>query len=326
MQFSVQVTNHNHSWEALEGIARAVDQGSWHALWNYDHLVPPMAEMLPHVAEDLRLYEEADCFEGWSVLSAWAALTRRVRLGVLVTAMPFRNPALLAKMAVTADHVSRGRVNLGVGAAWHVGEARAYGIPLGGAREKLDRFEEGLKVLKLLLSGQTRVDFEGQHYRLDDAPFAPGPVGPMPILIGGGGEKRTLRLVAEYADVYNFFVNGLATREVYLQKNRVLDEHCAAIGRDPRSIQRSVALFADVIEDEARARAAREFLAGPMGDEVRDNLLFGSAQYVLDGFHRLLDGVEVDEVIFCGLGNHPEAYQRFDEQVLRRLQPSGVGA
>ena len=320
MQFSVQVGNDNVSWSTLRDIAKTVDNGSWHTLWNYDHLVPPHAELLPHLTDDLTSYEEGELLEGWSILSAWAAHTRRVRLGCLVTAIPFRKPALLAKMAVTVDHISEGRLELGLGAGWHVGETRSYGIALGEAKEKLDRFEEGLEVITRLLGSDRRVDFKGRYFTLDSAPFSPPPVtGKLPILIGGGGEKRTLKLVARYADSYNFFANTLSSPELYAHKNRVLDEHCAAIGRDPSEIKRTVCLFANLEPDEAKAKQMREAFGKMLDEDGKNALLFGSAQRIIDGTAQVLEKISVAEVIFCGLTPHPEHFAQFDEEVLSAL-------
>ncbi len=320
MQYSVQVANDNISWNTLRDIAKTVDKGRWDTLWNYDHLLPPLAEMFPHLAESLEHYEEGEVHEGWSMLAAWAAVTERVRLGCLVTAIPFRNPALLAKIASTVDHISNGRLQLGLGAAWHQSEARAYGIPLGGDKEKLDRFAEGLEVIRLLLTPGGRRDFQGKYFQLDRAPFSPQPVQrKLPILIGGGGEKRTLRLVARYADSYNFFAQLISTPELYVHKNRVLDEHCAAIGRDPAEIKRTVALWADIESDETVARGKREFLGRGLDEAGKNALLFGSPQRIVDGVGELLEKISVEEVIFCGLAPHPDAYQRFDEEVLSAL-------
>lgn len=325
MELSTQVYIDNISWKTLNEIAAVVDAGTWDTLWNYDHLVPPHAELLPHVApEGVDKFEEGDTFEGWSVLAAWAASTKRVRIGNLVTAIPFRNPALLAKMAATVDHISGGRLELGLGAAWHTGEARAYGIALGENKEKFARFTEALEVLRLLLEpGPGRRNFQGEYFQLDHAPFAPAPVqSRLPVLIGGGGEKKTIPLVARYADTYNFFGNLLANPEVLSHKNRVLDEAALAIGRDPHTIKRSVGIFADVEPSEARARQRRQALAGPLGQAAEDSLLYGSAQQVLDGVERIVNEskFKIGEIIFCGLAPDAEAYQRFDEQVLRPLR------
>jgi alkanesulfonate monooxygenase SsuD/methylene tetrahydromethanopterin reductase-like flavin-dependent oxidoreductase (luciferase family) len=219
-------------------------------------------------------------------------------------------------------------MELGLGAAWHVGETRAYGIPLGTVKERLDRFAEALQVLKLLLTPSTdRRNFQGSYFTLDDAPFAPRPVQRrLPVLIGGGGEKRTLRLVAEYADTYNFSANFLATPEAFKRKNALLDEYCAVIGRNPGEIRRTVCVFADLVSDENKARAQREFMGRTLPPERQDALLMGSPQYVVDGMGRLLEQIQVDEVIFCALTADPEVFQRFDEEVLRVLQPAALVA
>ena len=324
MNFSTQVQNDNVSWATLKAIAETVDKGSWHTLYDYDHLVPPSAELMPHLTDNRREFEEKDVFEGYSILAAWAAITRRVRIGCLVTAMPFRNPALLAKMAATIDHISDGRFELGLGAAWHESETRSYGIPLGPVKERLDRFGEGLEVIRRLLNGETRQSYQGQHYTLDEAPFAPRPVQKkLPLLIGGGGEKRTLRLVAEYADHYNFFIGGFATKDAYAHKNRVLDEHCQSLGRDPKEIRRSVCFFTDIVENEAEARGRRAFMAGPNSEESgHRDLLFGTPQFIIDGIARNLEGLSVDEVILCGITPNAENFQRYNEEVVKAFAPA----
>lgn len=326
MHYGVQVGNDNISWKTLKGIAQTLDRGSWRTLWNYDHLVPPFAELAPHITNDLAAFEAGDCLEGWSLLAAFAACTERVRLGCLVTAIPFRNPALLAKMAATIDHVCEGRLELGVGAAWHTGETRAYGIPLGTVKERLDRFGEALEVLRLLLTPGPPRNFRGEYYQLDNAPFAPQPIqAKLPILIGGGGEKRTLRLVAQYADAYNFFGNFLGSREIFAHKCRLLDEHCAAIGRHPGEIRRTICLFADLEQDDSKASARREGLGHGLDQAARDGLLFGTPQRIIDGAAEFLDpALGIDEIIFCGLTQQPEVYQQFDEEVLRKLTPVAV--
>ena len=322
MKFSTQVGNDNVSWSALKGIAEAADAGDWHTLYNFDHLVPPFAELMPHVTDDRRGFEEKDCLEGYSILAAWAALTRRVRIGCLVTAMPFRNPAVLAKTAATIDHISNGRFELGLGAAWHESEARAYGIDLGTPKERLDRFNEGLEVIRRLLNDQTHQSFQGQYYCIEDAPFAPQPVQKkLPILIVGGGEKRTLKLVAEYADHYNFFIGMVSSKETYAHKNRVLDEHCQAIGRNPKEIRRSVCMFADIEMDDAKAKAKRDFMGSHVDEAGREDLLFGTPQLIIDGIYRATEGLDVDEVILCGLTPQPENFHRFNEEVLKAFAP-----
>lgn len=324
MKFSLFVANNHSTWENIAKIARVADRGQWHAIWNYDHLLPPFAGQLPHVYTDARLFEAGPVFEAWTLLAGLVAETRRVRLGTLVNAITFRNPALLAKSAVTLDHISGGRLDLGLGAAWHESEHKAYGFELGTVKERLDRFEEGLEVIARLLSGQSS-SFEGRYYRLEDAPFAPLPVQQkLPIMIGGGGEKRTLRLVARYADAYNFFANSAGTPESFNHKLRVLDQHCESIGRDPKEIRRTVGLWANIATTPAQEKKrAGAFIINP-DTTGKEDIIYGSTQAVVDQLGRLLELIEVDEVIICGLQQHPDTIQQFDEEVLAKFSDRGV--
>ena len=158
----------------------------------------------------------------------------RVRLGPLVTGNTFRHPPVLAKMAATLDHISGGRLVLGLGSAWSETEHRQYGIPYYTVPERLRRLDEACAVIKLLFN-QSVSDFDGRYYRLERATLEPKPVQePLPLLIGGGGEKMTLRITARHADEWNIYGN-VATMK---HKMRILDQHCADIGRDPKEIQR----------------------------------------------------------------------------------------
>ncbi|MBK9558948.1 MAG: LLM class flavin-dependent oxidoreductase [Candidatus Microthrix sp.] len=178
--------------------------------------------------------DDGPIHEAWTALSALAQATDRVRLGPLACGNTYRNPDVLAKQAVTADHISNGRMVLGLGAGWQENEHRAYGIEYGSFADRFEKLEESLRIIAALRSGE-RATFDGKHYRLDDAPLAPQPVGRLPILLGGGGEKKTLRMVAEYADEWNVW----STPDVMVQKSAVLGEHCARLGWDPAEIERS---------------------------------------------------------------------------------------
>jgi alkanesulfonate monooxygenase SsuD/methylene tetrahydromethanopterin reductase-like flavin-dependent oxidoreductase (luciferase family) len=182
-------------------------------------------------------------FEAWELLAAWGALTTRVRLGTLVTGNTYRHPPVLAKMVATLDHITNGRAILGLGAAWHEGEHAMYGLRFPSTAGRLARMDEAARVLRLLLDEPT-ASFAGKHYTLTDAVAEPKPVQErLPLLIGGGGERKTLRTVAKYADYWH----GHGTPEVFAHKLEVLAAHCADVGRDVREIKPLTTVRPDIV-------------------------------------------------------------------------------
>jgi alkanesulfonate monooxygenase SsuD/methylene tetrahydromethanopterin reductase-like flavin-dependent oxidoreductase (luciferase family) len=221
----------------------AEDLGFDHA-WLVDHLVdtdgPPGHPIL----------------EAWTLLAALAARTSRIRLGVLVTSNTFRHPAVLLKAAVTVDHISGGRLILGLGTGWHVDEHRRYGLELPEPAERVDRFEEAVELISLLMA-QERTTYAGRYYQLDDAPLEPRPLQKprIPILIAAH-RPRMLRLTARYADQWDSFaaMPDTATDGVETDlgaRIRQLDDACRAIGRDPAEIRRSTWTTAAALRSEA---------------------------------------------------------------------------
>jgi len=231
LRFGLFLSQANKSWsQVVDDFQMAERLGFDHA-WLVDHLVdtdgPP----------------ENGCHEAWTLLAALATLTSRIRLGVLVTSNTFRNPALLLKEAVTVDHVSGGRLILGLGTGWHEDEHRRYGFDLPAAGERVARLEEAVQVIRLLM-GQERTTFNGRFYRLDDARLVPAPVQrPIPILIAAH-RPRMLRVAARYADQWDTFaaMDGTATEGVEADvagRIAALDAACREVGRDPNEIRRS---------------------------------------------------------------------------------------
>jgi F420-dependent oxidoreductase-like protein len=196
--------------------------------------------------------EDEPMLEAYATLGALAARTSRVRLGTMVTGVTHRNPALLAKAVTTLDVVSGGRAILGIGAAWNEAEHQALGIDFPPIKERMDRLEEALQICRLMFT-QERPSFEGRHYRIDRVLNSPRPIqaGGPPILVGGSGERRTLRLVAKYADMSNWF----GSLDELRHKIDVLERHCAEIGRDPATILRTVMVPVVLVADH-RADAA----------------------------------------------------------------------
>ncbi|MBY0398802.1 LLM class F420-dependent oxidoreductase [Myxococcota bacterium] len=200
------------------------------------------------------------CFEGWTALAYLAGRTQRLRLGLMVTGNPYRHPAVLANMAATFDVVSGGRLDLGLGAGWNEEEASAYGIELLPWGRRFDQFDEACRIIHSLLT-QTTTTFHGEHYQLENARCEPKPIQKPrpPFLIGGGGEKRTLRIAAKYADDWNF---PGGSPEQFAHKVAVLHRHCADVGRDPAEIALSTHILAGADVEATAAAAAGMVGAG----------------------------------------------------------------
>jgi F420-dependent oxidoreductase-like protein len=222
MRFGFKTSPQNTTWTDMLAVWREADgMEIFESGWTFDHFYPIFSD------------STGPCLEGWITLTALAQATRRLRLGVLVTGIHYRHPAVLANMAATLDIISAGRLDLGIGAGWNEEESGAYGIALGSPRQRSDRFEEACQVLTSLLA-DTTTKFDGAYYQLNGARCEPKPVqSPLPICVGGSGERRTLLTAARYAQHWNF-VGG--TTEEFARKRAVLHEHCQRIGRDPKEI------------------------------------------------------------------------------------------
>jgi F420-dependent oxidoreductase-like protein len=239
IKFGVTLPQFGASWAEVKETALAAEEAGFDSVWVADHFFGVGAD---------------DPLESWTEMSAVAALTARVEIGFLVLCNNYRPPALLAKMAATFDQIAGGRLILGYGAGWFVMEYEAYGYPFPPIGTRLEQLEEGLRILKAMWT-EDEPTFHGRHYRIDKARCRPRPVRRPhpPILIGGGGERVLLRLVARYADIWNNL--GMAHRELP-QKLAVLRSHCERIGRDVREIevsQQTVGAIA-LSTDEARRR------------------------------------------------------------------------
>ncbi|MEP7216099.1 MAG: TIGR03560 family F420-dependent LLM class oxidoreductase, partial [Anaerolineaceae bacterium] len=233
--------------------------------------------------------------ECWTTLAALAALVPRVRLGALVTGNTYRHPAVLAKMAANVDNISGGRCVLGLGAGWQENEHAAYGIPFYTLGGRMQRFEEACQVITGLLAND-KTTFEGRFYQLTEAPLAPKPVQrPLPLLIGGGGEKQTMRIAAAYATDWNVW----GTPQLLKEKQVILDTHCRNIGRNPKEIQRGANALLVLSDDSAIVERMRG-----SGRPV----IAGSAAEVRGVIQEYIDA-GVDEVVIpdFNLGSDPDA-------------------
>ncbi len=274
LRFGAQLWAQSTDWPTLRDAGIAMDHAGWDLLLTWDHLLAVEGPW------------EQPTFEGWSVLSAWAVLTKRVELGLLVGANTLRNPGLTAKLAVTLDHLSGGRAILGIGAGWFEREHIAHDIGFGGSPgERLDRLDEALTVIRRWLRGD-RFDFAGHFYSIKDGYQAPRPVRErLPILIGGSGPRKTMRIVARHADAWD----TAGDFDVVSARDRLLREHCDAVGRDESTIERVLHVPIVVRDTQRAAEAAIAEAMKRAGVDVVYPGLYGEPAAVADGLRPFVE-------------------------------------
>ncbi len=273
LKLGILLWNQAASWAEYRAAATLVDRLGYDHLWAWDHLYAIFGDPYQPI------------FEGWSTLAAMAPQTERTRLGLLVGANTFRNPGLVAKTAATLDHVSDGRAILGIGGAWMEPEHRAHGIEFGtGFGQRLDWLDESVGAMRALLDGQHVTSEPGGHYAFDDLVHAPLPVQKrLPIMIGGSGEKKTLRTVAKYADMWN----AMGPLDLMAHKVDVLKGHCDAVGRDIGEIEFTLGVKLTIRDTEAEAdrvwKAAMEHNRTPLSNLEGDTTFWnGTVEQIAD--------------------------------------------
>jgi F420-dependent oxidoreductase-like protein len=306
-------------WQVMNGLAQHADQGdAYESIWVYDHFhsvpEPPNGEAV---------------HEAWSLMNAFAASTSRVRLGQMCTCMAYRNPAYLAKVAATADVISGGRVEMGIGAGWYEHEWRAYGYGFPRAGERIGMLDEGVQIFKQLWTNGTAT-LDGRYYQVDGAQLAPLPLqvdGP-PLWIAGGGEQKTLRIAAEHAQYTNF--DG--TPEGFAHKSDVLRGHCDAIGRPFDEITRSANYNVVIGETEAdvddRIAWAEEHLsntvptrAADQAEDLRKGPLVGTPEQIVEKLQTLRDlGLGYAITYFLEAAYDRSGIELFEQQVIPALR------
>jgi len=308
IKFHAVPTQSGVGWPDLVDVWQDLDQNSsFHGLWLMDHLVTGFGTAFG---------SEGPCMEGWTALAALAQATSRVRLGILVTGNTYRHPAVLAKMATTVDHISNGRLEFGLGAAWHTYEHDAYAIPFHTTGERLGRLDEAVQVIKMLWT-EPQPMFQGRYYQLNEPPYNPPNVQQPhpPILIGGGGEKRTLLTVAKYADASN--VQG--TAEEIAHKFKVLDQHCEDIGRDPATIRRTIQAPLFLTDDPAfkqRVLQGMSVATGRTEDEAARSILLGSVDEIKRQVQTYADAGVQEFMLAQWPRIHAESLRRFSAEVI----------
>jgi len=292
------------TWEGVRDLWAHADASGWDAACVTDHFMPNTPD------------KNGDVMECWTTLAALAPLTRRMRIGTIVAGNTYRHPAVLAKMAAQVDIISGGRLICGLGAAWQQNEHEAYGIPFYTVPERLARLDEACQVLKALWT-QDRATFKGRYYQLADAPLSPKPAQrPHPeLMIGGGGEKVTLKIVARHADHWNVWGGP----DVLGRKGALLDGYCRAAGRDPKSLMRSAnmaLLFSDDRAEIDKLYTALTKRFGMADAVARDTMLAGSAGEIRDKIGRLrAAGVETLFIPTLFMKDPKPALDRFMKEI-----------
>jgi len=305
-------------WPVMRDLAAYADETAWDSLWVYDHFhtVPVPSDEATH--------------EAWSLMSAYAATTSRIKLGQMCTAMSYRNPVYLAKVAATADIISGGRVQMGIGGGWYEHEWRAYGYGFPSAGVRLARLDEGVQIMRDAWR-DGRVTFAGKHYQVDGAIVAPKPLqdGGPPMWIAGGGEKVTLKIAAKYAQYTNF----TAEPEGFRHKSQVLADHCRDVGTDYDAIVRSANFNAVIGESEpdiedrfARLRArlirkTNEAALDAMLNNVRSpDSATGTPEQVVEKLQRMRDlGCQYAILYFPEAAYDRSGIELFEQKVIPAL-------
>jgi alkanesulfonate monooxygenase SsuD/methylene tetrahydromethanopterin reductase-like flavin-dependent oxidoreductase (luciferase family) len=293
----------SHAPTEVLDTARWAEAAGWHGVWYADHYMPNTGS---------EAFEPGDTHECWAMLPAIAAVTERVRIGSLVSPTSVHHPAVLANRAATIDHISNGRMVLGIGAGWQINEHRAYGIELEPPKQRVDRFDEAIQIIRSLLDTD-RTTFDGSVYSIIDAPSDPAPIqSPLPILVGTGS-PRMLRITARHADEWNTWGGpdmAGGAREKF-------DAACESVDRDPASMWTSVQALVMLSDDVAAVEGA---LASPFGARM----IAGSAAQLIDQMGRYAE-LGFDEFIVpdFNLGKTPEArrdsLERIHEQIVSQI-------
>ena len=309
MRFGLQIPNFTVGapgalFDEVLDRANAAEAAGYDSVWVMDHFyqLPPMGG------------PSQPMLDAYTLLGAIAARTSRVKLGALVTGVTYRNPAHLAKIVTTLDVISAGRAVLGIGAAWYDVEHEGLGFDFPSAGERLDRLEEALQICRGMFAGATPT-FDGTYYRTREAHNIPPPVQPggPPILVGGGGEKRTLRLVAQYADMCNLFGDAAAIAH----KVGVLHGHCKAVGRDPSEVTVSRLATLVLTENEEETTATKDFLRQVTGEEPSGSNV-GTADELVGQVEELA-AAGVEYFIFNMPTGTAETVRRVGDAVVKRF-------
>jgi len=256
--------------DSLKKLATTAENNGFDSFWVMDHF-----HQIPMIGK-----VEEPMLESWSTLSVLAGLTTKIKLGTLVTGIMYRYPAILAKVAATLDVLSKGRLFMGIGAAWNEDESHAYGIHFPPAGERLSRLEEAIQIIRKMWTEEPSASFNGKYYQIHNAYCNPKPIQKPspPILVGGSGERKTLRIVAKYADACNLF----GSAETVKRKLNILKDHCKSVGRDYDSILKTKLGIIVVDDDKQMAeKKIKQIFEGMPEEQIREFAIYGTPEDLL---------------------------------------------
>jgi F420-dependent oxidoreductase-like protein len=297
----------DEQWDRITGFATLIEDSGYDSIWVYDHF-----HTHPVVTQE-------STFDAWTLMAALAAVTTRARLGQMCTCALYRPPSLLAKMAANIDVISGGRLDVGIGAGWSRGEFEAYGYRYPSDRERLDMLEEAVQVL-LAMWTQDEAGFQGEHYTVDGAINRPRPIQKPypPLWISGGGEKRTLRIVARYGDFANFGDN----LEEFRHKSRILAGHCEEVGRPYEEIGRTIHRMAVIGRDDADLRRKLDIAAGRRSctpEEFADEHFAATVPQAVEEMGEFIDEGCAEMILYFYDMGEADSLELFASEVIPQL-------
>jgi F420-dependent oxidoreductase-like protein len=316
MQFGLQHPNFNFDYDgrdasqiidSLKKLATKAENLSFDSFWVMDHF-----HQISMVGK-----QDEPMLEGWTTLSVLAGITSKIKLGTLVTGAIYRHPSVLAKMAATLDVLSKGRLFMGIGAAWNQEESLAYGIPFPPNKERLLRLEEAIQIIRKMWTEEPAANFNGKYYQIRNAYCNPKPLQKPspPIMVGGTGERQTLKIVAKYADACNLF----GSLETVKRKLSVLREHCKSVGRDYDSILKTKLAFVIIDNDRAMVEKRVQQISKVMPeDQVREFVIYGTPEDVLKQIELLEEAGIQYFIADLEPDKEPEALETFADSIIKK--------
>ena len=316
MQFGLQHPNFSFDYknqdtsqiaDTLNNLITKAENAGFDSFWLMDHF-----HQIPGVGKS-----EEPMLEGWTTISFLAAITSKIKLGTLITGNIYRHPSILAKIGATLDVLSKGRLFLGIGAGWNEEESLAYGIPFPSIKERFLRLEEAIQVIRKMWTEEPSASFSGKYYQIKNAYCNPKPIQKPspPIMVGGVGERQTLRIVAKYADACNLY----GSVETVKRKLTILKEHCTSVGRDYASILKTKLGIVEVENDKETARKKIQVSRGMPEEQINEFAIYGTPEDVLRQIELFEEAGIQYIIVNLDPSRELEALDVFRENVIRKI-------